>query len=112
MVTARRHVETVLETRSASFVLISLFPRLAKVAYAPGYLGARGVAVYVVARTLFLLALPRWAGPALQRWSAAVMRERYALRDSLGRDPTDDEFVRHRAQERRRRMSARRAGRP
>ena len=108
MRTARRQIASTLGDRTLPFALISLFPGLARVFYSPAYLGPRGLAVYVVAKTLFWFALLRWVGPALRRWAAQVTGERVALRDALGREPTEDEFSRHRIEARRQRTAAQR----
>jgi hypothetical protein len=103
-----RATRQALDAAGPAFVVVAVFPRLAAFVHAPGLFGPRGVLLYVVGWTLFLYSMGKWVGPAARRRIEADRRERTALQQELGREPTDEEFYRRLAASRRARRRARR----
>jgi hypothetical protein len=74
---------------AATFVANAAFPRLAHRLRWPTRLGPRGLVGYVAFNTAVLFALRTWLLPFFKRMAED------ALRQQLGREPTEDELFAH-----------------
>jgi hypothetical protein len=73
----------------------ALFPRLAHKSRWWQRSG-RGVLLYVGFNTVLLFLIRQFLLPRLKEWGAQAEEQRRALREQLGREPSDEELVAHR----------------
>lgn len=74
-----------------SFATTAAFPHLTHRLRWTTRLGARGLAIYVLARTVMVFSTLQWMAP----WARRVTAERDALVARLGREPTPEEMAAH-----------------
>ncbi len=68
------------------------FPRVAYLLLWPSRLGPRATLLYPAARFAEGMVVRAFLVPRLLRWGERMQAERAALTESLGREPTDDEW--------------------
>jgi hypothetical protein len=85
---------TLLYAAGMTFLGNLLFPRLAYRLRWPTRLRGWALLAYIAWNTALLFWFRQWAVPALGRYLAEADTARQALRDELGREPTDEEVLR------------------
>ena len=94
MHTLREQIEFALQYGvPAPFVLVALFPRLARVTRAPGYEGLKGVAVHTTYKASFHYGMHFVLKPRIGAWAEREQLARGALTERLGREPTVEEAM-------------------
>ncbi len=87
----RRSLRDALRDAAYAFAFAAAFPRLAHRLRWPTRLGPRGLALYIAFNTATLTAVRIWVLPALRHAIADREATTAALRDELGREPTEEE---------------------
>jgi hypothetical protein len=77
------------------FVGTAALPRLAYWLRWPTRLGPRGFIAYAAFKALLLVAIQTWVAPCFKRMGEAHERAEQALREQLGREPTQEEVLAH-----------------
>lgn len=75
-----------------SVIAGAAFPRVAYLLLWPSRLGPRATLLYLAARFAEGMVVRAFLVPRLLRWGERMQAERAALTESLGREPTDDEW--------------------
>ena len=83
-----------LQNAAVTFGANALFPRLSYRMRWPTRLGPRGLAVYIAFRASLLFAVLQVLMPFLRQLQANRERTQTALREELGREPTEEELDR------------------
>ncbi len=68
------------------------FPRVAYLVLWPSRLGPRATLLYLAARSAEGMAIRGFLVPTILHWAERMEDQRAALTESLGREPTDDEW--------------------
>ena len=84
-----------LHQSTIAFVATAAFPRLARWLRWPTRLKPRGLIVYIAFNTGLGFAVRTWLIPLLRQLGEERSRAEEQLRQSLGREPTEEELLAH-----------------